>query len=256
MVSRERFRCEDFCVREADVITKLLTSLNTIKKRLTVNYKKIYDELVEFRRDNIPEGYKERHHIIPGSLGGSNDESNLVYLTAREHYIAHLLLLQIHKGDVKSRTKMAKAVMMMRMESFNQSRFNSKTYKWLREEFSRAQSLSQEGEKNSQFGKKWFYNPETGETVKRYGCPEGFVPGRHKKKERPGNRREESLQKKLKNGERNARKLYEEFLSSGCSSLNEFCKIKYNKSVSSLSFKFKKYIPEFKPSRGKKYTGE
>jgi ribosomal protein S27AE len=37
-------------------------------------------------------GYKESHHIIPRSFGGDNLKSNLVQLTAREHYIAHALL--------------------------------------------------------------------------------------------------------------------------------------------------------------------
>lgn len=35
------------------------------------------------------EGYFERHHIIPRCMGGTNDKSNLVLLTAREHYICH-----------------------------------------------------------------------------------------------------------------------------------------------------------------------
>jgi len=37
-------------------------------------------------------GYKERHHIVPRSLGGSNEPCNIVNLTAKEHYIVHLLL--------------------------------------------------------------------------------------------------------------------------------------------------------------------
>ena len=44
------------------------------------------------------EGYFEVHHIIPKSLGGTNDQSNLVKLTAREHFIAHCLLARIHGG--------------------------------------------------------------------------------------------------------------------------------------------------------------
>jgi hypothetical protein len=32
------------------------------------------------------------HHIIPKSLGGSDEETNLIKLTIREHYIAHLIL--------------------------------------------------------------------------------------------------------------------------------------------------------------------
>lgn len=40
-------------------------------------------------------GYKEKHHIIPKSLGGSNDKNNLVNLTAREHFICHWLLTKM-----------------------------------------------------------------------------------------------------------------------------------------------------------------
>lgn len=36
--------------------------------------------------------YSERHHIIPKSLGGGNTRDNLVDLTAREHFVCHLLL--------------------------------------------------------------------------------------------------------------------------------------------------------------------
>ena len=36
--------------------------------------------------------YKECHHIIPRSLGGSNLQNNLVNLSARSHYIAHIIL--------------------------------------------------------------------------------------------------------------------------------------------------------------------
>lgn len=39
--------------------------------------------------------YFERHHIIPKSMGGDNSKSNLVLLTAKEHYIAHLLLTKM-----------------------------------------------------------------------------------------------------------------------------------------------------------------
>lgn len=38
------------------------------------------------------DGYFEKHHIIPRCMGGSNDKSNLVLLTGREHFMAHMLL--------------------------------------------------------------------------------------------------------------------------------------------------------------------
>lgn len=38
------------------------------------------------------EGYFEIHHIFPKCLGGNDEDSNLVMFTAREHYVAHLIL--------------------------------------------------------------------------------------------------------------------------------------------------------------------
>ena len=56
-------------------------------------YFKIYKSLIDKCRNRSSiKFYTERHHVIPKSLGGSNDETNLVNLTYREHYIAHLLL--------------------------------------------------------------------------------------------------------------------------------------------------------------------
>ena len=44
------------------------------------------------RNKNNSEIYYENHHIVPKWLGGDNSKNNLVLLTAREHYVAHLLL--------------------------------------------------------------------------------------------------------------------------------------------------------------------
>lgn len=50
------------------------------------------------RQAKLELGYVERHHIIPRSIGGSDEKSNLVYLTAREHFICHLLLIKMVHG--------------------------------------------------------------------------------------------------------------------------------------------------------------
>ncbi len=47
--------------------------------------------------------YTEKHHVIPKSLGGNNLKSNLVALTAKEHFICHLLLPKMLTGDNKSK---------------------------------------------------------------------------------------------------------------------------------------------------------
>lgn len=74
-------------------------------------------------------GYFEKHHIIPKSIGGTNDKSNLIYLTAKEHFICHLLLTKMTLGEHKS--KMVRAFWMIAtMGNKNQKRkkVSSKIY--------------------------------------------------------------------------------------------------------------------------------
>jgi hypothetical protein len=50
-----------------------------------------------------PNGYTERHHIIPESFSGPNTPENLVYLTAREHFLCHWLLTKMVTGTNKAK---------------------------------------------------------------------------------------------------------------------------------------------------------
>lgn len=61
-----------------------------------MNYVKIYNQIITRAKTRILDGYKEKHHIIPRCMGGTDDISNLVELTAREHFIAHWLLARIY----------------------------------------------------------------------------------------------------------------------------------------------------------------
>lgn len=85
-----------------------------------MNYQNIYDRLIEKRKQillNKKDCYCERHHIIPKCLGGSNNKTNLINLTAREHYIAHCLLVKIaeQKQDKNMYYKMLRAWAAMAM---------------------------------------------------------------------------------------------------------------------------------------------
>jgi hypothetical protein len=66
----------------------------------TVNYQRIYDQLIVDRRINPPlaDRYIEVHHIVPRCMGGGNEHANLIRLTAEDHFFAHLLLARIHGG--------------------------------------------------------------------------------------------------------------------------------------------------------------
>lgn len=56
--------------------------------------------------------YTENHHIIPKSLSGNNNKENIVALTAREHFICHLLLSKMCE-EKAARKKMAYALHRM-----------------------------------------------------------------------------------------------------------------------------------------------
>lgn len=55
--------------------------------------------------------YYESHHIVPRSLGGTDDFDNRVLLTAKEHFIIHLLLIKMFDGS--DRRKMMYAIHRM-----------------------------------------------------------------------------------------------------------------------------------------------
>jgi hypothetical protein len=68
-----------------------------------MDYSKHYNLLIE-RAKKRPieiEKYYENHHIIPKCLQGTDDDGNLVKLTAREHFFAHLLLTKIYPEKKK-----------------------------------------------------------------------------------------------------------------------------------------------------------
>ena len=122
-----------------------------------MNYEKLYNKIINNRKLNpiADNEYGEKHHIIPRSLGGSNDSSNLVKLSAREHFICHALLAEMYPKGSFEWYKMNHAFMMMKSEASNQNRYmNSRIYELKKKDFSDVMSYSQSGEKNSQYGIK------------------------------------------------------------------------------------------------------
>jgi hypothetical protein len=66
-----------------------------------MNYQRIYDQIIDRAKERKLEGYKEKHHIIPKCMGGSNQRENLVELTAREHFLCHWILCRIYPENKK-----------------------------------------------------------------------------------------------------------------------------------------------------------
>jgi hypothetical protein len=74
-------------------------------------------------------------------MGGTNERSNLVRLTAREHFIAHWLLWKIHRTS-----KMACAFFMMTKNRSHEHVINSRQFEYARYAFSQAISRLKKGQ--------------------------------------------------------------------------------------------------------------
>lgn len=143
-----------------------------------MNYAEIYNQLCirgQLKRNLV---FKEKHHIIPQSLGGTSNQENLTDLTPEEHFVAHQLLLKLypkHRG-------LAHAAHMMTVGANNQGRSKNKCYGWLKRRFI-SECRSRSAEKNPSFGTMWISNIEqkiSKKIKKTEVIPEGWVSGRNK----------------------------------------------------------------------------
>lgn len=118
-------------------------------------YTEWYNAIIENARTRTLDCYKERHHIIPRSLGGTDSKDNLVDLTAREHFVCHWLLVRIHTGQ--SQHKMVYALNGMKRNGKDNERYEtaitSRVYEKLKKEFSRVHSETMKGRQAHNKGK-------------------------------------------------------------------------------------------------------
>lgn len=87
-------------------------------------YTKIYYQIITRAVSREIPQLTQKHHIVPKSLGGSNNKTNLVHLTFREHFIAHWLLTKMCDGDNKKKMHYA----FWAMGCFNKQRITSQAY--------------------------------------------------------------------------------------------------------------------------------
>lgn len=221
-----------------------------------MDYKAIYYKIIENAKKETENGnrcigYFEKHHILPKSLGGSNDEENLIRLTAREHFICHWLLVKMYDKGTIERNKMLCALWRMNNNGAPDQKehyINARAYEKLRIEFakniSKLMSINQLGQNNSQFGTKWYTNRNTGESKKFKEKPkeEFWIEGRN-----------------LLHGEfsiikinfnKKAKELWNKYHSGNYNSLREYRReLGYNPTKL-----FSRYIPMFKKiQKGKHY---
>ena len=118
-------------------------------------YKKWYQNITDRAKNRNLGSYTEKHHIQPRSLGGTDESSNLVALTAREHFICHWLLVKMTTGQ--DHHKMLNALRMMRAEKSGQERYNTKitarVYESIKQEYAELQSKQFIGKGNGFYGK-------------------------------------------------------------------------------------------------------
>lgn len=86
-------------------------------------YTRWYFQLIEKRIKSPLNGCGERHHYIPTSIVKN---SNVVYLSYREHYIAHLLLTKA--TVLKYKRKMMYALTMMKGSVLKKCVYNSRLF--------------------------------------------------------------------------------------------------------------------------------
>lgn len=126
-----------------------------IQNKYTKTYFKIVNSRQSMHRSK-KDSYFESHHIVPRCLGGDNKKTNLVLLTAKEHYICHLLLIKMTEG--KARSKMCLGLKCLsQMKNHKQHRkTTSRMFERFRIEANKAISENHarlSGPANPQYGK-------------------------------------------------------------------------------------------------------
>lgn len=114
-----------------------------------IKWKKWYDRLIKTRQNRVKDSlvYYEKHHILPKSMGGSDNNDNLIWLTPREHFIAHLLLVKFTTGKARNSMWLALHMMTVISDDHKNNRYipNSRTYHLIRSNLSNVFSTMNKG---------------------------------------------------------------------------------------------------------------
>lgn len=108
-------------------------------------YTNIYNKIIDQAKLRSITGYTEKHHIIPKSFGGSNDQINIVNLTAREHFLCHLLLTKMTTGEYKKKMVFAVFKLLGKGKRDRANVINSRIYENLKIELSNIVSHQKRG---------------------------------------------------------------------------------------------------------------
>lgn len=94
-----------------------------------------------------PDCYLERHHALPKcfGLGGERDKDNLVLLTAKEHFVCHLLLTKMQLPEPYHSKSCYAISAFLRKNKHHQRLYTAKQYETARLIFARNQSRIMQG---------------------------------------------------------------------------------------------------------------
>lgn len=141
-------------------------------------YSKLYYKIINYYKENLSvDDYSERHHIIPKSIGGSHDKSNIVVLPAKAHFICHHLLTKMTVEQDK--IKMFHAFWRMIHSPQHSQPITAKVYQVIKEERANALSKEMQGKNNSFYGKKHsndtkqLMSQKARQRIEKYGPPPG-----------------------------------------------------------------------------------
>ncbi len=115
-----------------------------------MNYQKIYNQIIKRAQIRKLDEYIEKHHIIPKCLGGSNKKENIVELTAREHFLCHMLLCEIYPKEHK--LKYALFLMAIGKQKIKNKHYkiSSRVYERLKKEHSQILTGKKHSKKTKQ----------------------------------------------------------------------------------------------------------
>lgn len=140
-------------------------------------YTKWYFKIIDSSPKVKPKTYFESHHIVPRCLGGDNSPENIAFLSARQHFICHLLLTKMHDS-----AKIKYALICMTRRNRNQTQRyipNSRFYEMIKKLNSSLASEKFTGKQKHNVGKKRAFNPLTMESRMFFidDVPHGWVLG-------------------------------------------------------------------------------
>jgi len=176
-------------------------------------YTRWYYNIIDRAKERTLEVYTEKHHIIPKSCGGNNSKENLVKLTAKEHFICHLLLVRMTSGNFRYKMAYALNRMLTTNNNSNQDRYipTSRKFEKIRLQISnslKGHPSPMKGRSHSEETKQKISNIHKGKPSALKGRPKSEETKQKMSEARTGYKMSDSAKKKI--SEFNKGKTYSE----------------------------------------------